>query len=86
MAGKSRHKYLMINVTLTPEDDDFLRWFGNETRKRGGYHLPKTLILRSMTRVLKDLVESGRIDIDNLFTEKDLLERLAASLKLTSRM
>jgi hypothetical protein len=89
MAGKgdpnSRGKYFMINVTLSPEDDEFLRWFGNETRRRGGYHLPKTLILRSMSRVLKELVDSGRIDLDGIFTEQDLMARLLTSLKLTSR-
>lgn len=75
----------MINVTLTPEDDDFLRWLGNQTRKLGGYHIPKTMILRAMTRILKELVDKERVELSGIFTEKDLLERLLASLKLTSR-
>lgn len=89
MTGNSwrpeRSRYFMINVTLAPEDDEFLRWFGNQTRKLGGYHMPKTLILRVMTRILKELVDAERIDLRGIFTERQLLERLLAGLKPTHR-
>jgi hypothetical protein len=47
-----RSRYFMINVLLPPELDEYLQRIGNEARKKGGYHLPKTMLLRAMARVL----------------------------------
>jgi len=72
----------MINVTLTLELDEFLQFVGNESRRLGGYHLPKTMILRSLTRLLKEMVDSGKVDLSGVFSEEDFLARLRKSFGL----
>lgn len=72
----------MINVTLTLELDEFLQYVGNESRRLGGYHLPKTMILRSLTRVLKQMIDGGRVDLSGIFSEEDFVARLRKALGL----
>ncbi len=71
-----RGKYFVINVTLPMEDNEFLQWVGNQTRRQGGYFMPKTMILRGMTRVLKQIVDTHQLDLTNITTEDEFVERL----------
>lgn len=79
---KRKSQYFMINVTLTLELDEFLQFIGNESRRLGGYHIPKTMILRSLARVLKEVVDSGKLDLAGVFSEEDFVGRVRKSLGL----
>lgn len=80
-AGR-RSRYLMINVTLTNDLDEFLQSVGNEARRTGGYKLPKTLILRALARVLQELKERGKIDVAGVRTEQEFLGRVREAFGL----
>jgi hypothetical protein len=73
---RRKSPYFMINVTLSHDLDEFLQRVGNECRRQGGYHAPKTMILRSMIRVLKQLVDSGKLDLSKVFSEEEMVKRV----------
>ncbi|MBI3097926.1 MAG: hypothetical protein HYY93_06710 [Planctomycetes bacterium] len=73
---------MMVNVTLSNELDEFLQSVGNRARKSGGYKLPKTLILRGLARVLRELVEADRIDLAGLKTEEEFVKALRTGMGL----
>jgi hypothetical protein len=83
---KRKSQYFMINVTLTLELDEFLQFVGNESRRLGGYHIPKTMILRAMTRVLKGLMDSGKLDLSGIFSEEDFVARLRKAMGLAEKV
>jgi hypothetical protein len=56
----SKASYDRISLTLPPEINEWLHQFTLEIKKRGGYKLPKTLVIRAFIRAI---MESG-ISID----------------------
>ncbi|MBN1697080.1 MAG: hypothetical protein JW881_06175 [Spirochaetales bacterium] len=59
-----KSSYDRINVTLPPHLNEWLLQFSLEIKKAGGYKLPKTLIIRSFIRAIK---ESGlSINLKNI--------------------
>lgn len=80
--GVRKSRYLMVNVTLSDELDEFLQNVGTEVRKSGGYKLPKTLILRGLARVLQEMVAAKKIDLCEVKTEEDFVERLRQAMRL----
>lgn len=74
-----------INVTVPLDLDGFLQELGNETRRLGGYHLAKTVIVRSMARALRKLKSSGRLDLREVFTEDEFTGRILRACRADRR-
>ena len=77
-----KKKYYMINVTLDHRLDEFLQSVGNEARSTGGHKLPKTLILRGLALVLRQLRDAKKIDLKGVTNEADFVDRLREAMGL----
>lgn len=80
-----KSKYLMINVTLSHELDEFLQRVGNQARKTGGFKLPKTMLLRGLARVLRELVDSDMVDVSGIMTEDQFVSALREAVGLKKK-
>ncbi len=68
----SASNYIRLNLTLPDELDRMLQEFGSDARAAGGYKIPKTMIIRSLIRLLMTL----EVDLSGVRTEEDLLRSL----------
>ena len=72
-----KSEYIRVNLTLPDELDRVLQELGNDARATGGYKLPKTMIMRSLVRLLMAL----DVDPSGVKTEDELLERILQAIK-----
>ncbi len=72
-----KSEYIRVNLTLPDELDRVLQELGNDARATGGYKLPKTMIMRSLVRLLMTL----DVDPSGVKTEDELLERILRATK-----
>ena len=71
-----RPEYYKITLTISEELDELLMKTGNLARAQGGYKLPKTLIIRSLIRLLQNV----DIDLRGVKTEDEFYARLARAV------
>ena len=64
--------YFKITLTISDDLDELLVRIGNAARMQGGYKLPKTLIIRSLIRLLHE----ADVDVSNVKTEEEFYKRL----------
>ena len=77
-AGRvNKGKHYRAELTLPETLDKFLVEFGEESKKTGGYKLPKTEIIRALIRVLMKL----KVDTTGVKDEDELVERIMQAIK-----
>ncbi len=77
-AGRvNKGKHYRAELTLPEALDKFLVEFGEESKRTGGYKLPKTEIIRALIRVLIKL----NVDVDGVKDEDELVERIMQAIK-----
>lgn len=74
--GEKRGRYFRVNLTLPIELDKTLSEIGPTTWSKGGSKLPKTVIMRALIRILREL----EVDVSGVRTEEEFLERLRKSI------
>lgn len=72
----NKNNYFKITLTIPEELDNLLVEVGQTARSRGGHKLPKTLIIRSLIRLLKELP----VNLDEVKTEDQFLEKLRSAI------
>ena len=80
-----RKKYnIILNLTLTMEQDKFLQDVGNLSRGEygEGHKLAKTEIFRGLLEVLKELIDSDRINLNEVEDDEDFVRRLRKAMKV----
>lgn len=73
----SKSTYYKITLTLPEDLDHLLFEIGQIARSRGGHRLPKTLIIRALIRILKEL----DINLDEVKTEEQFYKSLRDAIK-----
>jgi hypothetical protein len=77
-SGNSRWKddYNRVNITLSPEHEEFIKSMQKEIREKNGRRLPRTRIISAILEVIKSL----KIDFNNIADENDLSERIMEAI------
>ncbi|OGF44719.1 MAG: hypothetical protein A2536_09230 [Candidatus Firestonebacteria bacterium RIFOXYD2_FULL_39_29] len=77
-AGRvNKGKHYRAELTLPEALGKFLVEFGAESKRSGGYNLPKTEIIRALIRVLMKL----NVDVTGVKDEDELVERIMQAIK-----
>jgi len=74
---ESKANYFRVPLTLPKELDVFLQKVGTEARSSGGFKLPKTLIIRSLIKAMREL----DVDVSGIKDEDELKSRVLTALK-----
>ncbi len=69
---KFEEAHLKLNITMPPELDSYLVELGQRTRENGGYKLPKTMIIRGVIRLLREMDP----EVEGVRSEDEFLERI----------
>lgn len=75
--NNNKNAYYKITLTLPEELDNLLFGIGQIARSRGGHRLPKTLIIRALIRILKEL----DVNLDEIKTEEQFYKSLRDAIK-----
>lgn len=75
---QNKSDYYKITLTISEDLDELLMKIGNTARAQRGYKLPKTLIIRSLIRLLYEI----DVNVEEVKTEEEFYKRLKQALFL----
>lgn len=80
-SSQNKSNYFKVTLTLPEELDHLLFEIGQTARSKGGHRLPKTLIIRSLIRILKEI----NVDLNGIKSEDQFYEKLMEAIRMYNK-